>query len=472
MHENSKYRALSKNTILFTVNSFGSKIISFLLVPLYTYILSTDDYGTADLIFSTVSLLVPILTLNIQDAVLRFALDDKFDKKDIINIGIKHNFIGLGILLIVLYVLICFGVLKIDKIYILFLILLYMQSGLYNSFSMYLKAKDKVFILVISGLVNTLLMCFLNIIFLIVLKLGIFGYLTANLIGIGVSNLIMFMAGEIYRDVRIKINKEINREMILYSLPLVLNSVAWWINNASDKYILTFFCGVASNGIFSVAYKIPTILSTIQGVFYNAWSVSAITEFDKKDSDGFIGSIYTIYSGVSILGCSFIMIFNYPLARILYVKDFFEAWHFVPFLLLGATFNGMALFEGCLFTAVNKTKEVFKTTLVGALINAVANIMFIYIFGAIGAVLATLTGYFSIWLVRTIQVQKIVSMKVQWKVQIITLIFLLIQCVFALKHGMEWAQFVCLLCILIFQKKNVRGIIKKAKSCINRKQRM
>ena len=71
----NKYRDLSKNTILFTINSFGSKIISFLLVPLYTYVLSTSDYGTADLVTSTVSLLVPVLTLNVQDAVLRFSLE-------------------------------------------------------------------------------------------------------------------------------------------------------------------------------------------------------------------------------------------------------------------------------------------------------------------------------------------------------------------------------------------------------------
>lgn len=59
---------------------------------------------------------------------------------------------------------------------------------------------------------------------------------------------------------------------------------------------MTFFCGTAINGIYAVSYKIPTILSTIQTIFYNAWSISAITEFDKDDRDGFIGNIYTIYS--------------------------------------------------------------------------------------------------------------------------------------------------------------------------------
>ena len=85
MKKNSKYGDLSKNTLLFTINSFGSKLITFLLVPLYTNVLSTNDYGTADLMTSTAQLLIPLLTLNIQDAVLRFSLDKTKDPKKIIE---------------------------------------------------------------------------------------------------------------------------------------------------------------------------------------------------------------------------------------------------------------------------------------------------------------------------------------------------------------------------------------------------
>ena len=99
----------------------------------------------------------------------------------------------------------------------------------------------------------------------------------------------MILAGQIFPLGDTKEDKQIEREMIAYSVPLILNSVSWWINNASDRYILTYFSGVAVNGIYSVAYKIPTILSTIQSIFYNAWSISAITEFDRNDTDGFLG---------------------------------------------------------------------------------------------------------------------------------------------------------------------------------------
>ncbi|RKI30429.1 multidrug transporter [bacterium 1xD8-6] len=456
MQWKSKYKDLSKNTILFMINSFGSKIISFLLVPLYTYVLSTKDYGTADLITSMVQLLVPVLTLNIQDAVLRFSLDKEYDKKDVISIGIKHNFIGLILLLLGSIAARMLGVLLLNNTYMYFLIVSFILNGLHNSFSMYLKANDKVYVLVISGIANTLFVCVLNIFLLVTFKLGITGYLIANVAGIVMAVSIMFICGGIYKNLRLETEKKLNQAMIGYALPLVMNSVAWWINNASDKYILTFFCGFAVNGIFSVAYKIPTILSTIQSVFYNSWSVSAITEFDENDSDGFMGNIYTLYSCVSILGCSAIMLLNYPLASILYAKDFFEAWHYVPLLLLGATFNGIALFEGCIFTAVKKTKEVFRTTLIGAVVNTIANILFIWLIGPFGAAIATMLGYFTVWLLRTIHLRSIVKMKVNWKTQIITTIILSAQCVVALNQGFEAIEAICLMLICVFQYSYIK----------------
>ena len=127
----NKYKSLSKNVALFTVSSFGSKIIAFLLVPLYTSILSTEEYGTADLILETVSLLIPILTIDIQDAVLRFTIGNG-DKKNTISIGINISLIGFAILAPVLVVLKAIGILKLEPILIGFLLLNYLFGALNN----------------------------------------------------------------------------------------------------------------------------------------------------------------------------------------------------------------------------------------------------------------------------------------------------------------------------------------------------
>lgn len=466
MKKNSKYGDLSKNTILFTINSFGSKVITFLLVPLYTHVLSTSDYGKADLMSSTALLLIPLLTLNIQDAVLRFSLDKTKDAKKVISAGFTINSIAMCFLALALLLLSGFGVLKFENEYIFFLFLSFAFGGIQNSLQMYLKAMDRVKVLVYSGIASTFLTCISNLLLLLVFRIGVLGYLISNLVGHFVAIVIMFFFGKIGNDISLKSDTKLIKDMLVYSAPLAINSVAWWINTASDKYIVTFFCGVAINGIYSVAYKIPSILSTLQTIFYNAWSVSAITEFDKDDKDGFIGNVYSLFVCVSTIGGAFVLILNKVLARLMYANDFYEAWKCVPFLLLGVLFNGMALFEGCLFTAVKNTKSVSKTTLIGAIVNTVLNFALIPFIGAIGAAFATMIGYFTVWIVRTISLRQIIRMRVNWARHNICISILAVQSFLALNQNIITlsCQIICLVMLLVLQYSSIKKVFLKMAS--------
>lgn len=426
-----KNKSLLKNIGLFTIGSFGSKIMSFLLVPLYTAVLSTEEYGSVDLITSTASLLTPILLLSIFDATLRFGMDSKYRKIDVlstsINIAIKGSFIlFIGVLVISIT-----HILNISNIYLFFLCVYFILNAFNQIFNLYLRAKNQAAIIAVSGLICTLITCLSNVILLLIFKWGIIGYMISNTIGVFFQNIYQIFIGKAYKDIRLHNYNSLSKEMIIYSSPLIANSISWWVNNASDRYILTFFRSIAENGIYSVSYKIPTILTMFQGVFYNAWSISAIAEFDKYDKDGFIGTNYSIYSFISLLICSVLLIINIPLAKFLYLGEYFSAWKCVPFLLMGTVFSGISQFEGSLFAATNNTKAVAKTTIIGALINTICNLILIYFIGAIGAALATLLGYFITWCLRTIYLQKFIKMKVEWSLHFISIIIVVLQAAMA-----------------------------------------
>ena len=450
---NSKYTTLTKNMALFTISSFGSKILSFLLVPLYTQVFSTQEFGTADLLTSTVALLIPILTINIQDAVLRFTLDKDYSADDVISTGIRINFAGSILLLMALIVLKWTRILQLDVSLVMFLFFSFVFGSLNNCFTLYLKGKNKVPVLVVSGLLNTILVCALNILLLAVFSTGILGYLIASVAGVVAAVGYQFFAGRIYKDIRLKKFTNLSMPMLKYSGPLIANSLAWWVNGTSGRYILTLFSGVAANGVFSIAYKIPTMLSTIQSIFYNAWSISAITEFDANDKDGFIGKTYTMYSSISLLGCSLIMLLNIPLARLLYSGEFFMAWQCVPFLLVGTAFNGIALFQGCIFVAVKDTKEVSKTTIVGACVNMLCNVVLIYFIGALGAALAAMFAYIVTYVMRAVKLVRIIKMKVNWKNHICSCALLLVQAIFSTSESTVFLQTIVALLLLALQWK-------------------
>lgn len=458
-----KIKNLSKNMLLFTISSFGTKILSFLLVPLYTYVLLAEEYGMVDLITTTVQLLIPMLTLNIQDAVLRYTLDKEYESDEVINIGLKIVFLSSLILGSVLLLAVRFDLIKIKSNYLLFLYVSYIVGALNNNLTMYLKAKNEIKTIAVWGVINTFVTCMLNLVLLLVLKVGINGYMIANISGVFIANIGMYINGKVYSDIKFRKynNRGLTKKLLQYSTPLVANSISWWINNASDRYILTFFCGVTLNGIYAVSYKIPSILSTIQSFFYNAWSISAITEFDEEDSDGFIGNTYSRYSMFLIWLCSIILCLNIMLAKILYSKEYFQAWKYVPYLLVGTVFNGLGLFEGCIFTAVKKTKEVSKTTILGAIINILFNFILIPVFGASGASVATMLGYIAIWGFRTLSLRSIIRMKINWKKQGCCIFLLIIQAIVATETGNSLYQIPFFIGISLLQFNSLRKFRNK-----------
>lgn len=456
---NKKNKSLIKNIGLFTIGSFGSKILSFLLVPLYTAVLSTSEFGTVDLITSTASLLTPILLLSIFDATLRFGMDSNYKKEDVlstsINIAIKGSLIlFLGILIVYIT-----KIVNISGLYLIFLWVYFVLGAISQIFNLYLRAKDQAAVIAVSGILCTFITCIGNIALLLVLKYGIIGYMISNTVGILIQNIFQLFAGRIYKDIKIYGYNDLSKPMIKYSSPLIANSISWWINNASDRYILTYMRNIAENGIYSVSYKIPTILTMFQSIFYNAWSISAIKEFDENDSDGFIGTNYSLYSVISLLVCSGLLLINIPLASFLYKGDYFVAWRCVPFLLMGTVFSGISQFEGSLFAATKNTKMVAKTTVIGAIVNIICNFIFIYFIGSIGAAFATFLGYVVTWGLRTISLQSFIKMKVDWKLHYCSVVLVIIQSVMATIGISAFFQFILFFILIVLNRKCILPII-------------
>lgn len=428
---NEKYKYLSKNIFLFSISGFVPRILSFLMVPFYTSILTPEDYGIADLISTTVMLLVPIFTLDMQDAVLRYSLDKEYDNGDVISVAVKTLLIG-GLAVTIGAVGSIF--LKIPWLkaeYVFFVVVTYFAQAAGNILNMFCRGLNEVKAITVSSIVSTIITIPANIVFLAFLKWGVTGYLLANVLGQLVADLYLASKAKLNRYFRWQLPDGIKHEMMGYSIPLIFNVIAWWINSVSDRYILSWFSGVAVSGIFAVALKIPSILSVFQGVFYQAWSISAIKDFDRDDKDGFITRTYTMTAGATAIICSCIMFFNMPLSCFLYAKTFFQAWKYVPVLLMAFFFNAMALFVGAIFTAVKDTKNISYSTFAGAVVNIIATIVLTYFYSAFGAALAMLLGYFTVYVYRSLKISQHIHMRVSWKRELTAYTLLVIQMIAA-----------------------------------------
>ena len=98
---NPRIKELLSNTMLFTIANMGSKILVFLMVPLYTAVLTTEEYGVSDMVLITAQMLFPLLTVMISEAVLRFCFIHDVETKDVFTIGIRFTAKSILICLIV-----------------------------------------------------------------------------------------------------------------------------------------------------------------------------------------------------------------------------------------------------------------------------------------------------------------------------------------------------------------------------------
>lgn len=405
-----KYKDLIKNIGVLTLSNFGSKILSFLLVPLYTSILTTEEYGNFDFITVTISLLIPILTLNITEAALRFLLDKKNNQKDIFEICLKTIIISIFILLIFVIVNRYLNIIPILNVYNIFFVIYYIVSLNYEWAQNFTRGLDKLSNIAIGGIINSIFILFLNILFLVIFKLGLKGYFLANIIANIIATSYLLISINIKQYIKFDTinvfcvsNKRLKKEMLKYSKPLMVNSIGWWINNVSDRYIVTYILGVAENGIYSVAYKIPSILSIIQSIFNQAWAITAVKTFDKNDEDRFFESIYVSYNFLMVCWCSILIILTKFLASILYKNEFYNAWKYMPFLMISIVFSAISGLLGGIFSAVKNSKMMSVSTMVGAIINIILNFFLIHIVGTIGAAISTAISCCIVWIIRMIR---------------------------------------------------------------------
>ena len=463
-----KNKDLSINVVLFAISSFGTKFLAFFLVPFYTNYLSTSEYGTIDLIVNTASLFLPVFTLNIYESVMRFTIVDKNNSEYFI-IGCRISAIGVILLAGILGVVHFASPSFISISSLLWIWAICACNAAYNTLANYMRATDKVPYMVQASLINSALMLTMNILFIAVLKMGVTGYFISMITGLVAASEYMF-----FRGVTIKTTKRINdkpeskviREMLKYSIPLIFTAIAWWINSSLDRYFVTEFCGTDANGVYSIAYKIPNLLTSIQMIFLQAWAISAVTEFNKNDTDGFMGHTYELFAMIMLLACMGIMLLNVPFSKILYAKDFFAAWQYVPFLLISAFFGAMAGYFGGIFSAVKNSKICALSTIVSAIVNILLNAILIPVYGVSGAAVATLVAYFVSWLIRAIVVRKYVRLKVNNIRMFISICLLAVQLLCATSENLYYpVQVATILLVLTIYRK----LIKEAVEMIGKK---
>lgn len=472
----SKTTDLLKNTGILTIGTFSSKLLVFFLLPLYTYILTTSEYGSYDIIYSTITLLIPIFTLNVSDAILRFSLDSSINRSIIIKLGfvctIFASFIAIIAQLFTSYI-------GVNLVGIDYFGILFATNAIYQLLLCFAKGLDKMIDVAIAGLISTLSILSLNIILLLFAGWGLNGFFIANTLGMALPSIYLVIKFRCIIFCNTKITKKdlpLFQAMIRYSIPLGLAAVGWWFINVSGRYIVAYTCGMEDNGLLAIAYKIPSILSIVSNIFLQSWQLSAIKEYDKYDSDNFLSNTFNNIETIIISITSFLIMFSPIIASLLFSGDFYKAWVFVPTLLVSVIFNTMSAMYSPFFSANYDTKPMTISTLLAGLSNLILGIPLTILFGLKGATISAVIASFVNWLYRGISVKKHIDFFIHMKKSFFSYFILLIQG-FCITSNLPLcciviSQLVCLCLLFLLNKTNIKYSIVLLKTYLHlRKKR-
>lgn len=407
----SKKTTLMKNTAIIFCGKVCTQLISFFLLPLYTGYLSTNDYGVVDLITTYITLLVPIITLELEMSIFRYLVDSRGNNRETKKL-MSNNFFILLVALSSFIVIYCIVLLFFDfdfKWLILVDIIICTLSG---NFLQVARGMGKTLDYSISCLITGAFTIVSNIFLIAVLGLGARGMIISMMLANGLGALYLFVRLKLYKLVDFKlVDKSLIKEMYRYSIPLVPNGISWWIVNVSDRSIISWVLGTASNGLYAVSNKFPTILSSLLGIFNLSWSESAALHINSPDRDEFFSDICnTVVKlftslGVGMIAC---LPFVFPL---LINKQYNDAYYQIPILILGAIFNVVICLYSAIYIAKKMTKQVAYVSIIGAVINILINLLFIKHIGLYAASISTAISYFVMMIYRHIDLKKYVNIK-------------------------------------------------------------
>lgn len=396
----NKYKKLGKNTFLVFIGQAGSSLISLLMLPLYTNWLTTDEYGTVDLMSTYATILLSIITCCIADAIFIFPKGASNEDKT------KYFSSGFAF---VIFTTVCaytlnallYSVYKEGsfwKTYSWLTLLLMFSMFIQRYFQQFTRSLEKMKVFALTGIIYTISVAVFAILLIPLLNLKgyVYSLIVANIISASSS----FILSKSYKYISININSYYLKTLLYYSIPLIPNSIMWWLVNGLNRPLMDTYLGMSAIGLFAIANKFPGIVSMAANIFSNAWGISLLDEFNKPGFSEFFNKVFKLITFISVIASFIIIIFSKEIITLFASDSFQAAWHLLPLLVIGAVLNSSAGLIGGIFMAIKKSKYFFYSSAVGAITSIVLTLILIKTMGLIGCALAIFASFLFMLLMR------------------------------------------------------------------------
>ncbi|MBQ4327656.1 MAG: polysaccharide biosynthesis C-terminal domain-containing protein [Clostridia bacterium] len=466
----NRYKKLASNTIALSLGTMASKVLVYLLLPLYTACLDKSQYSQSDIITQTANLLLPLLAVGMVDGIFRFAMDstDEAGRASVFCVSFWAVTSGSVVALCLTPL---FDGLDFFGGYGWLIPLYVVASNFHSCAAHFLRGCGKTKLFSLQGIVTTALTIAFNLVFLLGFDMGVPGYVLSTVLADAVLTLFLFFYAGLYRYLSWRhLNRDTAKSMLKYSLPMIPTTIFWWITNVSDRYMIKAnpALGDAVNGLYAAAFKVPTLLILVSGIFIEAWNYSAVTDDDSQGGESsFFTQVFGGFQAV-VFACAAGLIFlAKPICSVLFAKSYGDAWQYIPVLVYATVFSSLVTFMSSVYVKCKKSKNSFVTAMIGAVVNVALNFILIPVYGAHGAAVATFVCYLVVYIIRAIDSARYVKFNKRWLTVGVNTLLIGTLCTVVLLEINYWIPVGAALVVAVLAL-NARFFIFAAKSILSR----
>ncbi len=399
-------KTLFKNTAIIAMGQLSTKLISFLLMPLYTALLIKEEYGLIDLLNTYTGLIVILVGMQVYQSLFRFIVTKRDNLQRVKSI-ITTSFVA-TIAALMIYTILFIAVSPLVKVGYKWYLLISVYSQLFmqlttNAVRGLGNNKDYA----IGSFISAFSTLILNVLGMTVLRLGILAMLMSSIIGSIIGGSYILFKNKLWCYINLNLfSKNELKRILRYALPLIPNELSWSVIHASDRMVVSNIISIAANGLIAVASRFSVIYTTFFSFFNTSWTEQVVLHYKDQGGPQYIASMFnkmvTFFASLTI-GITACMPFVFD---IMVDKSYSEAYGLVPIYLVAVFFNAVIGMISSIYLVHNETGKVALTTAVAAVINLVTDILLIKYIGIYAAPVSSVLGYLTISIWRLIDVNK------------------------------------------------------------------
>ncbi|MCL2754545.1 MAG: polysaccharide biosynthesis C-terminal domain-containing protein [Oscillospiraceae bacterium] len=407
-----KYKKLASNTMILAAGQFSSRFLVIIMMRFYTGMLSTDGYGTVGLIIDACMIIMAIVSLSVNESVIRFGLDTKYDKAHVFSIGLSTVIFGLAIFAPIAPAL---NQVPMFAGYAWWIYFYVMFGCIKSCCSLFVRSIGHVRLFAVDGLFTTVMNISFNLIFMLALDMGVRGFLLSVILADAASVIFVFVMADLRKYIRVRgLIRELNYlrgSMYRFSLPMIPTAVMWWVTGFSAGFFIEAFLDIDATGLFKAAFRLPNIIVIVSGIFSQAWNMSAITEKNSRTIANFYTNVFKIFQSAIYLMAAGLLLVIRPALQLMTSPEFAGSYRISSILIIAIVFTCFSTFLGSVYVASKKSVRSMLTALIGAAASIVFNVALIPLLGLYGAAISIFLSYTAVFIVRAVDTRKIVRME-------------------------------------------------------------